>query len=988
VAFVPLSLCAVKPFNIMKTKTPLYYLWSLIFGLFLSPVPCALSQIPQGFNYQAVALTSAGAPISNTTIQIKMGILSDTLTPVVVWEELHSSVKTNLNGVFNLVIGTGARQSGSAAVFSEIDWKISPLYLKIQIYYQSTWKYLGSAKLWSVPYAMVAGNMGGPVSKFSVEGETSSSEEALFEVKNKDGQTIFAVYNEGVRIYVSDGAKALKGGFAVGGFGTDKAESTKYLFVGKDSVRVYLDTNPLTKKLKGGFAVGGYDLTKGTIQNYLDVNSDSVRIYIDSDPSTKKIKGGFAVGGYDMTKGNVQDYLDISPDSVRIYIDDTGGLKGKKGGFAVGGFDLTKGGNKNFLNVEIDTSGKINPSNNRILWYPLKNAFLTGKVLIESRDSVGENSFASGFESKSKGQYSQALGFKAIARGDYSTAIGKNSVANKINSFAFGEDAKARNEESYAIGRGAVASGYRSFAFGSAGLDGNGTMTDVARAIGNYSFAIGQGSIAYGDGSFALGIRDSAKGDFSTAMGYFSSAEGHYSTAIGHGALARGNSSISMGESTRALGGYSTALGEMTTSGYGATAMGGFTTASGDYSTAMGQFTTATRLGATSMGASTVASGYGSTAMGSNTVAAGDGSTAMGYYSISRPYASLAIGRYNDTTCSVNGSVNWVDSDPVFVIGNGTSNSARSNAFTILKNGKIGIGLLSPSEKLEIGGTSSKIYLNSAGTNTILFNSNGAAIPSFTTRSVGTKLVLYPSLDDINADYALGIGSFSMWFSIPRFNTGFAYRFFAGTSEVFTINGTGFADVSGAFRIKGSTVPSTGTGVEIYYSGGSGYVSCIDRTAGVYKPLYMYTAMVRPIADNSYSLGISTYRWTAVYAVNGTIQTSDVRLKNNIQPINDGLNSVMNLNPIYFNWTDKSDQKRHIGLVAQDVLPVIPEIVDIGDDPDNILGINYAGLVPVLVSAIKEQQQQIETQNQKIDQLIILIDELKEEIASSLRSSQ
>ncbi|MCX6334549.1 MAG: hypothetical protein NT092_09625, partial [Bacteroidia bacterium] len=294
----------------MKTKLSLTLLLSFSFCLLSS-------QIPQGFNYQAVAQTGAGAPISNATIQVKLGILSDTITPAVVWEELHPSVKTNLNGVFSLVLGKGTRQSGSATLFDDIDWSVNPLYLKVQIYYQGAWKYMGSAKLWSVPYAMVAGDMGGPVKKLSVTGETSSSNEALFEVKNKDGQTVFAVYNEGVRIYVSNGTKAVKGGFAVGGFGTDKAESTKYLFVGKDSVRIYLDTNPLTKATKGGFAVGGYDLSKGTIQNYLDVSADSTRIYVN-EAATKGVKGGFAVGGFDMTKGTIKPFTSLTPENYFI----------------------------------------------------------------------------------------------------------------------------------------------------------------------------------------------------------------------------------------------------------------------------------------------------------------------------------------------------------------------------------------------------------------------------------------------------------------------------------------------------------------------------------------------------------------------------------------------------------------------------------------------------------------------------------------------
>ena len=325
---------------------------------------CSLifAQVPQGFNYQAIARLTTGDPIINTTLPVRITIQADSLGTSIIWQELHSSVTTNGFGLITLILGKGARQAASTvATFNAIDWTVSPKFIKTEINY-SGWKTMGVSRLWSVPYSSIAEGLGGPVKKLAVKGVTTSPDDALFEVKNKDGQIVFAVYNEGVRVYVSDGAKALKGGFAVGGFGTDKAESTKYMFVGKDSVRIYLDTNPLTKKLKGGFAVGGYDLLKGTVQDYLDVNSDSVRIYIDSNPATKKVKGGFAVGGYDMTKGT----------------------------------------NTNYMNVNTDASGIINPSQNRILWYPLKNAFLTGRVLILDKDSVGVNSFASGYESKAK----------------------------------------------------------------------------------------------------------------------------------------------------------------------------------------------------------------------------------------------------------------------------------------------------------------------------------------------------------------------------------------------------------------------------------------------------------------------------------------------------------------------------------------------------------------------------------------------------------
>jgi trimeric autotransporter adhesin len=322
----------------MKTKLSLSIL------MFTAVCSLTIAQVPQGFNYQAVARDGTGAILQNTPLQVMFYVQSLQTGGTLYWKEWHSSVTTNNFGLFNLVVGNGVRQTESTvATFDLIDWSVTPKYLKTEIYYSGSWKDLGTSQLMSVPYAMTSGDLVGTVDKLSVKGTTSGLEEALFEVKNKDGQTIFAVYNEGVRVYVSDGAKAVKGGFAVGGFGMDKAESTKYLFVGKDSVRIYLDTNPLTKKLKGGFAVGGYDLTKGiVVQDYLDVNSDSVRIYIDSNPATKKVKGGFAVGGYDMTKAKPEEYLRVTRDSSRIYVNNNP-AKGLKGGFAVGGFDITKG---------------------------------------------------------------------------------------------------------------------------------------------------------------------------------------------------------------------------------------------------------------------------------------------------------------------------------------------------------------------------------------------------------------------------------------------------------------------------------------------------------------------------------------------------------------------------------------------------------------------------------------------------------------------
>jgi hypothetical protein len=775
------------------------------------------------------------------------------------WKELHSTITTNDFGLFTLVIGTGTRQiESTVATFDLIDWSVTPKYLKTQIYYDGSWKEMGTSQLLAVPYAMTSGDIAGTIDKLAVKGTTSGLEEALFEVKNKDGQTVFAVYNEGVRIYVSNGAKAVKGGFAVGGFGTDKAESTKYLFVGKDSVRIYLDMNPLTKGKKSGFAVGGYDLTKGIVQDYLDISADSVRVYIDSDPEAKKLKGGFAVGGYDMTKGVLGDYFNVS---------------GKSEAEVINGEP-------------------------RVLWYPAKEAFRSGNVLIESKDSVGLNSWASGYRSKAIGEYSQGMGYQSIARGSWSTAIGYQSVASGSYSTAIGNKSKSK---------------------------------------GLWSFAIGRDSRAYGTASTAMGDQARAFGESSVALGCYSKSNGYGSAAVGY-------QSITNGE-------FSTTIGMMTS-------------ANGDRSIAMGSHS--------------ISTGDISTAMGSGSKSIGDISTAIGDHSYAKSFASFAIGRYNDTTCI--SSTSWDTSDPLFMAGNGTA-TTLSNAFIVYKNGNVyvqsnlGIGAANPSKKMEIGGTSSSVFFNSATSNLLEYNMQGVAPPSYNTRSNGTKIALYPGVSATTAEYALGIDASTFWMSVPN-NTG-TFKFYAGTSEIMRITGHGNVgigtnspgnklDVNGTIRANSTGTPSTGAGVEIGYITGSnyGYILGYDRGASVYRDLRL-GGNILPNSDNLFTLGASGVRWVSVWSVNGTIQTSDMRLKDNIISLNYGLESIMKLNPVCFTWKDDANNSKHLGLVAQDVIGIIKEVVETGTDPDNMLGINYSQLVPVLIKGMQEQQQQIESTQQE-----------------------
>ncbi|HRY98623.1 MAG TPA: tail fiber domain-containing protein [Bacteroidales bacterium] len=151
-----------------------------------------------------------------------------------------------------------------------------------------------------------------------------------------------------------------------------------------------------------------------------------------------------------------------------------------------------------------------------------------------------------------------------------------------------------------------------------------------------------------------------------------------------------GDNSIAMGLNTKASGSTSVALGDNTH-------------ASGSSSTAMGESTLASGFRSTAMGSSSEASGSYAMAVNNSTIASGTLSFAMGYSTVASAYVSVACGQYNQSTSSSSGS--WNTSDPLFMIGNGTSNSSRSNALTVLKNGRVGIGPSNPSAGLHLKST-------------------------------------------------------------------------------------------------------------------------------------------------------------------------------------------------------------------------------------------------------------------------------------------
>ncbi|MBY0416143.1 MAG: tail fiber domain-containing protein, partial [Bdellovibrionales bacterium] len=267
--------------------------------------------------------------------------------------------------------------------------------------------------------------------------------------------------------------------------------------------------------------------------------------------------------------------------------------------------------------------------------------------------------------------------------GDNSNAFGSDSIASARFSSAFGSETSATGMGAFAAGMNVVASDFAATAFGS-------------------------GVTAGGFGNFVAGVNSSSSGYGSVAIGYSASSSGSQSVAVGSNAVASNFASIAF------MGG--------TASGQYSLAHGNSAVASGQYSIAIGSNNSSSNTFATTIGNYNTASMNFATAIGYQNIASGTFSHSYGSFTTSESLAQTSLGFYNlPTTPGTGGANNWVATDPILVVGNGSDANAKSTALTILKNGKVGINTVAPTERLDVVGnikTSGCLYYASSSLGT------------------------------------------------------------------------------------------------------------------------------------------------------------------------------------------------------------------------------------------------------------------------------
>lgn len=131
---------------------------------------------------------------------------------------------------------------------------------------------------------------------------------------------------------------------------------------------------------------------------------------------------------------------------------------------------------------------------------------------------------------------------------------------------------------------------------------------------------------------------------------------------------------------------------------------------------------------------------------------------------------------------------------------------------------------------------------------------------------------------------------------------------------------------------------------------------------------------VEPFTNNAWDLGNATFRWRNIYLNNQPNVGSDRRIKENIKPIAYGLDAVLKMNPVQYNLIGVPSTEVSLGLIAQDIRKIIPEIVSVEDAgdrngkdvreadpslPQAMQSIRYGDLIPVLIKAIQELEEKV-----------------------------
>ena len=320
---------------------------------------------------------------------------------------------------------------------------------------------------------------------------------------------------------------------------------------------------------------------------------------------------------------------------------------------------------------------------------------------------------------------------------------------------------------------------------------------------------------------------------------------------------------------------------------------------------------------ASAIGIETSASGWASTAMGAYSTASGLSSTSMGGNTTASGDHSTAMGRL--TTAS------------------GNNSTAMGYQTTASDYGSLVIGQ---------------------------FNSSGSSVTNSATdfNTANTAFVIGNGTNSSNRSDA-----FKVMFNGNTFISG----------DDLTIGD--LSAFSGSFTQRSAidvVAHSDGDLLTAYASGSSGDRFNIELDTG--------NSLAKISSGGGYNLTLSSEggtmnfegggMGTTTYAFDGDVViSSDAKLKSNIVSLGSTLSKLLQIDGKSYTMKKDENEKQKIGLLAQDIEKVFPELVS---ESNGVKSVNYQGLVPVLINALKEQQTEIDrlkTQEERLERLERLV---------------
>ena len=337
------------------------------------------------------------------------------------------------------------------------------------------------------------------------------------------------------------------------------------------------------------------------------------------------------------------------------------------------------------------------------------------------------------------------------------------------------------------------------------------------------------------------------------------------------------------------------------------------------------------------------ASGWGSTAMGAYNRASGVGAFVSGFMNVAGPTSS-SITAIPPSTTNLGGqfAVGYATAATGHVaFTSGYSTAASGNYSTAMGESSIASGANSTALGKSTSATGN--YSTSLGNSTTASGSQSTALGESSTASG------YASLATGRSNTASGYNATAM----GRASTASGYY-----STVIGYNATAsdFASfVIGQYNSSGSSATSAGS-----YDVSAPAFVIGNGTSGTVSDAFK--VMFNGDTTVSNDLTVS----------GDVVVSSDARLKANIVSLGSTLARLLLIDGK--TYTMKKDGKQKIGVLAQDIQKVFPELVS--EDANEMLAVNYQGLVPVLINALKEQDGKMKEQDDKISRLEFLVEKL------------